>query len=201
MKYNVIIADPPWKFDDKLQMSDVKRGAEANYRGTLTVNDIANLDVKSVVDDWAVLALWVPSSMLADGLLTMKNWGFTQKTTFVWGKITKNEKIVIGMGRLFRGSHEIALIGVSGKVYKHLENKAQRTMSVEEFVDYESFDLAVNRRHSEKPPMLHEALEKMFPHAAKLELFARQVRDGWTCLGNEIDGSDIRDSLITVCST
>lgn len=28
-----------------------------------------------------------------------------------------------------------------------------------------------------------------------VELFARRQRSGWLCLGNEIDGLDIRDSL------
>ena len=31
---------------------------------------------------------------------------------------------------------------------------------------------------------------------AKLELFARERRDGWKCLGNEIDGSDIAVATI-----
>lgn len=33
--YRVIVADPPWSFGDRLQMSGVKRGAESNY-STLT---------------------------------------------------------------------------------------------------------------------------------------------------------------------
>ena len=31
MKFQVIIADPPYNFSDKLKHNDVKRGAEANY--------------------------------------------------------------------------------------------------------------------------------------------------------------------------
>jgi hypothetical protein len=51
MKFNVIIADPPWKFDDKLTMSSVKRGAESQYKGVLSVDDIVNIDVQSIVGD------------------------------------------------------------------------------------------------------------------------------------------------------
>ena len=29
----------------------------------------------------------------------------------------------------------------------------------------------------------------------RIELFAREDYEGWVCLGNEIDGRDIRDSL------
>ena len=29
-------------------------------------------------------------------------------------------------------------------------------------------------------------IENMFPNAIKLEMFARQTRDGWDCWGNEV---------------
>jgi N6-adenosine-specific RNA methylase IME4 len=36
----------------------------------------------------------------------------------------------------------------------------------------------------------------MFPNTEKLEMFARRIRPGWTCIGNEVcNGEDIRDSL------
>ena len=50
-------------------------------------------------------------------------------------------------------------------------------------------------RHSEKPAESHERIERLWPEAHKLELFARQKRPGWTALGDEITGRDIRDDL------
>ena len=35
----------------------------------------------------------------------------------------------------------------------------------------------------------------MYPKYDKLEMFARRQRDGWTCIGNEITGNDIRKDL------
>lgn len=29
----------------------------------------------------------------------------------------------------------------------------------------------------------------------RIELFAREQSNGWVCVGNEVDGMDIRDSL------
>lgn len=194
MKFNVIIADPPWKFDDKLTMSSDKRGTESQYKGVLSVDDIVNIDVKSIVGDWGVLALWVPSSMLSDGLRTMTSWGFRQTTTYVWGKTTKSGKIEFGMGRMFRGSHEIALIGTCGKPYANLENKSQRSLIVDEDLPPD-FELALNEMHSKKPQNLHNSFNLMFPDAKKLELFARRHTEGWTCTGNELDGLDVRESL------
>ena len=31
-----------------------------------------------------------------------------------------------------------------------------------------------------------EMFENMFPNATKLEMFARNARDGWDCWGNEV---------------
>lgn len=235
-KFDIVVADPAWTFKDNLQMSDVPRGALANY-DTMTISDIAQLDIPSICSpSGAVLCLWVPSSLLQEGLDVMKAWGFKHKQTYVWVKtknslfeeeyreIKKNlaasirfiterpfsagtlkshikdaavafagrvtildlqKVLAFGMGRLFRQTHEICLVGISSnQVYKKLRNKSQRSVSFGE-----------NLKHSAKPEHLQDSLELMFPKSQKIELFARRVRPGWTCLGNEIDGKDIRDAL------
>jgi len=164
-KFRVIVADCPWPFSDKLKHSDTKRGAAANY-DLMSISDIEALPIKSYChDDGAVLCLWVPSSLLQDGLDTMKAWGFSHKQTYVWVKTKKeplkevfsevfkvvrsfdffesfkeikdfilkqkypsmNDMLAFGMGRLFRQTHEICLIGTSNnKIYQQLKNKSQR---------------------------------------------------------------------------
>lgn len=236
-KFQVIVADPPWAFFDKLKMSDVARGAAANYN-TMTISDIKAMKVKEIADPTgAILALWVPSSLLQEGLDTMNAWGFKHKQTYIWVKtktdvfkkvktlISKDMKALIkvfglvndvstektrvkdflsgtihyvnsfdfnkdslafGMGRLFRQTHEICLIGTNNTgIYKSLKNKSQRSVSFGE-----------NLKHSAKPEHLQDSLEIMFPGTKMIELFARRSRAGWTCLGNEVcNGEDIRDSL------
>lgn len=54
MKFRVIVADPPWSFSDKLTMSDVARGADANYEGVLPLKDIMTLPVESWAEDAAL---------------------------------------------------------------------------------------------------------------------------------------------------
>jgi N6-adenosine-specific RNA methylase IME4 len=222
MKFSVIIADPPYRFKDELSMAKTKRGASANY-DTLSIEDLKNLNVKEICEDDAILVLWVPSTLLSDGLDIMKAWGFRQTQTHIWVKtkqdplksiqreITKafkapkpglvpfikdilskfnaNNLLAFGMGRLFRQTHELALIGVRGKIYNHLENKSQR-----------SVHFFPATKHSVKPELLQDMLEKMFPKTEcnKLELFARRQKRGWYCLGNEVlmsKGEDIRKSL------
>jgi mRNA (2'-O-methyladenosine-N6-)-methyltransferase len=210
-------------------MSDVKRGSASNY-DTMTVNDIKNLEVPSITADDAVLALWVPGSLLVEGLDVMKEWGFTPKQTHVWVKTKKepfkdilnvikriikhgiksldfpglcsvadkdtkdlyaslcmNGMLAFGMGRLFRQTHEICLIGTRGKPYQYLKDKAQRSVHFGPVI-----------KHSGKPEDLQDMLERMFPRVKKVELFARRDRKGWTCMGLECPstlGEDIRVSI------
>jgi N6-adenosine-specific RNA methylase IME4 len=229
-KFRVIVADPPWPFKDSLKMSDVKRGALANY-STMTMQQIRELPVEKVCNpEGAVLCLWVPGSLLQEGLDTMKAWGFKHKQTYVWVKTKKQpldffkkailkarkqpeivydkfaymriiksiaeacipvgkdllKTLAFGMGRLFRQTHEICLVGISNnQIYHQLENKSQRSVCFGE-----------NLSHSSKPEALQDSLEIMFPKARKLELFARRIRPGWTCLGNEVcNGEDMQVSL------
>jgi len=234
MKFSVITCDPPWRFSDQLKMSDVKRGSDANY-STLSTSQLKSLDVKSLADpNGCILALWVPSSLLQDGMDVMKAWGFQQKQTYIWVKSKQEpfndlfdtiKKLPIlqekeiskrtikntidsvrkecnlqlqnllqfGMGRLFRASHEIALIGINNSgIYDALQNRSQRSVA-----------FAPNEKHSKKPEDLQNSLEVMFPDAFKngkmIELFARRERKGWVCLGNEIgEKKDIVESLIAL---
>lgn len=195
MKYNVIVADPPWGFDDGLKKmkSNVKRSAVSQYQ-TMTTKKICELPVRDLADsEGCLLALWVPGSMILDGLDVMNAWGFKHKQIFVWVKLKKdyakendwNNSTRVGMGRLFRQSHEIALLGTSGKsVYRFLKDKSQRSVA---------FDL--NLGHSCKPVTLQHRLDKMFPDGKKIELFGRRPCVGWAVLGNTIDGLDIKESI------
>jgi N6-adenosine-specific RNA methylase IME4 len=194
----------------------------------MTIGNIKELPVKEISDPTgAILALWVPSSLLQEGLDTMKAWGFKHKQTYIWVKNKKdpisllrthavkfvklalklksfsnkdyldglnaafdmfnmNNLLAFGMGRLFRQTHEICLIGTNNNgIYKLLKNKSQRSISFGE-----------NLKHSAKPEHLQDSLEIMFPGTKMIELFARRSRAGWTCIGNEVcNGEDIRDSL------
>jgi N6-adenosine-specific RNA methylase IME4 len=205
-KFSAIVADCPWPFKDTLKMSDVPRGAAANY-DTMTISDIQSLPVKMACHpDGAVLCLWVPSSLLAEGLETMKAWGFNYKQTWIWVKIKNdpfaklkkqkkidwdkvdwNDFLSFGMGHLGRNVHEIVLVGTRGKIGKKLKNRSQRTVFFYK-----------NTKHSKKPELLQDKLELMFPNQNYLEIFGRRMRPNWTIIGNESPetlNEDIFDSL------
>lgn len=183
--FSVIVADPPWRFNDRLAMSTTRRGAEAHY-ATMSAEHVAGLCVSRVAAKDCLLALWTPSALLRDGLAVVEAWGFTPKTLTVWAKTRRDGTgLAFGMGWLFRGCCEIALIGTKGAPKPASRSERNVVMSPK-------------LRHSAKPEGLQDSLERMFPASQKLELFARRARPGWTCVGNECPptlGEDIRDSL------
>ena len=189
-KFGIVVADPPWAFNDKLKYpkDSVKRGAGDIYP-TLNINAIKALPVGEIVQENAILALWVPSAMLQFGMEVMESWGFTYKQLWVWGKTSKKDptRLAFGMGRLARNCHEPCLVGVKGKYTRFLKNHSQRNLFMHHSLP-----------HSQKPEGIQESLELMFPQWRKIELFARRQRPGWSCIGNEAPatmGKDIRLSF------
>lgn len=200
MKFNVIAADPAWKFKDALHnKDDVARSAEDNYK-VMNLEDIMGMDVCELSDDWCVLALWCPASMyFTHGHEVMTAWGFSYRQEWIWVKTGQGEyipeeapvpedpKLAFGMGRLARSCKEGVLIGIKGKVYNHLATHSERDVI-----------FSPDRGHSVKPEELQDKLDRMFPTGERLELFARRSRPGWICCGLECPdtlGEDIRTSI------
>ncbi len=99
----------------------------------------------------------------------MDAWGFTYKTHAVWDK----EKI--GQGYWFRGQHEDLLVGVKGEMKPPPE--VARISSI--FPESRT-------NHSAKPEAVYKWIENAFPALEKLEMYAREKREGWKSWGNEV---------------
>ena len=182
--YNVIAADPPWKFGDKLPGGG--RGAEKHY-DVMTAGAICHLQLPPIARD-AHLFLWRVSSMQQEALDVAKAWGFVVKSELVWLKRTKKGKEHFGMGRTVRLSHEVCLICTRGRGAGVLNHSQRSTFTTELGLDDDGggeFEGVVGR-HSRKPDEFYRIVEGLFvPDARRLELFAREDRPGWTVLGNQ----------------
>jgi len=164
MVYEVIYADPPWRYS--FSKSD-SRKIENQYP-TMTVKEICELKVPSAKD--SVLYLWTTAPKLIEGLQVMKAWGFTYKSQAIW------DKEVIGMGYWFRGQHEILLVGTKGNFSP--PPSELRKSSVFRFK---------RSLHSKKPDEIRNLITSWFPDKTKLEMFARTAPDGWNVWGNEVE--------------
>jgi len=178
--FHVIVADPPWKFGDKLP--GASRGAERNYK-TLSIEEIcAFVDPNDpMIAPDAVLFLWRVSSMVEEAYRVVRAWGFTPKTEIVWLKQTATGKPWFGMGRITRAAHETCIVATRGRP----KVKVRNVRSVQqEDMDSMTFNAAVGR-HSEKPAGLYEIVEALYD-GPYLELFARRSRECWTAYGDEL---------------
>lgn len=81
------------------------------------------------------------------------------------------------MGRWTMGNIEICLLGVKGKPKRITKNIKQLV-------------IAERKRHSEKPNIVRERIVELMGDLPRVELFAREKKDGWDVWGNEVE-SDI----------
>jgi N6-adenosine-specific RNA methylase IME4 len=142
----------------------------------MSLEDICALPVKELANPNAMLFLWCPSPLLPGGLEVMRAWGFDYVASAVW---TKKGGRRSHMGGVFRVHHELLLIGKRGKGLPKPKTGAMISSVIE----------APVTKHSAKPPVLHEVLEQLYPEFAneRLELFARQPREGWDTWGNQAE--------------
>lgn len=191
MKYDIIYADPPWKYNSRENhKTRFRGGADGHYR-LLSLQDIWKLDVESICSDNAIMFLWCTFPFLKEQLKTFEAWGFKYKTVgFTWIKTNiKNGKPFFGVGYYSKSNAEVCMLGTRGKVLK------PRNMTVSSVV------IEPRTKHSSKPAVVRDLISKMYPDLSKIELFARPpLMDGWRMLGDEIDGKNIRDALNEVAN-
>ncbi len=166
--FDLIYADPPWQLG-----SPDGQNAPENHYPTMSLEKIKAMPVP-VADD-AVLFLWAVASKLPEALQVMNAWGFQYKTCLAWVKDW------IGLGTWVRHRHELLLFGRRGN-YPPPEPEDRPDSVIE----------APRGRHSEKPTCVYELIERAYPLASKLELFARGTpRTGWKIWGNEAELPDV----------
>ena len=167
-KYQIIYADPPWRYDFSKDNADK---IEVHYP-TMELKDIEELVYVLPIAPDAVLYLWATAPKLLEALSVMRAWGFTYKTQAMW------DKGWVGMGYWFRGQHELLLVGVKGKVSPPLPPLRESSVYKEK-----------KGKQSKKASYFRDLITRQFPTATKLELFAREKTEGWDVFGNEVEGS------------
>lgn len=167
--YKCILADPPW---NERGGGKSTRGAQRHYP-LLKTRDI--IQVMQTAPIWrpdpegCLLWLWATSNFLPDALEVMSALRFKYITSLVWVKTGAP-----GLGQRTRQRHELLLLGRMGKV--PVPAPPNRPDSVLE---------APRTRHSEKPALSYELIEKAC-EGPRAELFCRRPRQGWDVWGNEL---------------
>jgi len=167
--FGLIMADPPWDFRTYSQAGQ-KKGAASHY-DVMSLAAIKALPVGHLAGKDCVLWLWATHPMLPQQIEVVAAWGFRFVTSGVWVKRTINGKLNFGTGYRLRCSSEPFLIATNGN-----PATARNVRTVIE---------GPIREHSRKPEEAFAAAEALVGDVAKLELFSRQSRPGWSTWGDE----------------
>ena len=178
-KYQVIVVDPPWA------LKKVTHRARPNQVGldypTMPLEDIGRLSIGDLADDNSWCFLWAIQKYLYDSKRILEGWGFNLLLTMVWEKTYGKSAGMPLYG--FRWNGEFILVGYKKKP----EMWPKRPLIPAVFS-------AENIRHSQKPDRFYKMVEPLGEN--RIDIFARQKREGWDVWGNEVDCNiDIKNIL------
>jgi N6-adenosine-specific RNA methylase IME4 len=172
MNYQIIYADPPWKYQDK----GCNGNCEAHYK-TMSIQDLEFMGdfVKDLSNENCVLFLWTTYPMLKEALRVIEAWGFKYKSiAFQWIKLNKkNGKPFYGLGRWTRGNTEPCLLATKGKPQRISKSVFQL---IQEPI----------AEHSKKPNIVRDKIVELMGNLPRIELFARERERGWDAWGDEV---------------
>lgn len=173
--YGLICADPPWK-----QSKGGKKSVRPNSSGEELDYPVCSLDeikkhLKAGTDlcpGDSILFLWTIDKYLFEAQEIAENLGYKLHARMIWNKVT-------GIPAAFtvRYGHEYLLYMYRGKLTPVAKDQRGKIHTV--------FTEQVTR-HSQKPEISYEIIEKLYPNLDKLEMYARRERAGWDCWGNEV---------------
>ena len=174
-KYNIIYADPPWKYNARTNTKTKFGGGAENKYETMTKEEIWNLPINTIADKNCYLFLWVTFPKLLMGIKTIEEWGFVYKTLgFSYIKTNKtNNKPFFGVGYYTKSNCEVCLLATKGKV-KPVSNYVSSVV------------IEPRYKHSKKPNSIRNKIVQLCGDLPRIELFARQRTDGWDVWGDEV---------------
>jgi N6-adenosine-specific RNA methylase IME4 len=182
--FEIIYADPPWTF--RTWSAKGKGRSPERHYDCMSLADVRALAVPDIAAENCTLFLWATDPLLPEALKLIEAWGFTYRTVaFHWAKLNKSttglfftaRDFFTGMGYWTRANPELCLLATRGKPQRV-------SMSVRRLV------IEPRREHSRKPDEVADRIVSLMGDVPRVELFARQSRDGWETWGDEADKFD-----------
>lgn len=180
MKYQVIVSDPPWQVKKGgLRKVRPNQGRDLDYP-TLSILDIENTQADFAYnkgDKNHVLFCWTTDKYLHQTEVMLHRIGYKLHARMIWDKQN-------GVAPAFtvRYGHEFLLYCYFGKLLPVAKEARGKVLTV--FSEQA-------RRHSQKPEISYQIIERLYPEANKLEMYARYKRDGWDGWGDQYPNQDL----------
>jgi N6-adenosine-specific RNA methylase IME4 len=173
-RYDILYSDPPWpQMKGNIRKSRPNQQKELDYK-TCSIPQIKSIHEQgiSICSKNHNIFMWTIDKYLHEAEHMAYELGYDLHARFIWDKEN-------GVAPAFtvRFAHEYLLwFYRKGNMLKPCEAARGR---------YTTVIREKSTKHSQKPIFVYEMIEQMFPEANKLELFARNRRNGWDCWGNE----------------
>ena len=176
-KYQIIYADPPWQQSKggKKNVRPKSSGEKLDYP-VISLDEIKRILFETMIkygDTPHCFFVWTIDKYLHETESMMKDMGYELHARMIWNKVTG-----IPCAFTIRFGHEYLLWFYKKPMMKIAEAERGKIHSV--------FTEQV-KRHSQKPEIAYQIIERMYPTQNKLELFARNKRQGWDIWGNELE--------------
>lgn len=174
-KYGLILTDPPWR-----QSKGGKKSVRPNSSGEALDYPVISLDeirqlqymAKLKSENNHICFMWTIDKYLHESEKMMLSLGYKLHARMIWNKVTG-----IPAAFTIRYGHEYLLYFYCGKFTPVALAERGKIHSV--------FTEQV-KKHSEKPEISYQIIERLYPELVKLEMFAREQRVGWDCFGNQV---------------
>lgn len=165
--YRSVVIDPPWNMEKIGRKERPDQGKYLDYP-TMDVDDIMELPVNDLAaESGAHIYLWTTQKYLPKAIECLEEWGARYECTMTWVKPT-------GVAPFsWQYNTELVLFARFGDGLELEKNGLQL-----------SFEAPVTE-HSEKPDVFFERVRKASP-GPRLEMFAREGRDGFDVWGDEV---------------
>ena len=174
--YDLILADPPWR-----QTKGGKKNVRPDSSGTELDYPVCSMEeikehlrqaTSLAAGDNVILFLWTIDKYLFEAQQMAESLGYRLHARMIWNKVT-------GIPAAFtvRYGHEYLLYMYKGKLIPVAKEERGKIHTV--------FTEKVHR-HSQKPEISYEIIERLYPNLKKLEMYARRERPEWDAFGNEV---------------
>lgn len=174
--FDVILADPPWAYYGQQD----KWTAAAKFYATAPDAAIASLPVPDLLAPRGLLFLWATSPRLDAALDCLRSWGLCYRgIAFVWVKTRADGRPIGAQGirpSIVKPTVELVLAASRVRRGRPMPLADEAVAQVV---------MAPRRDHSRKPDEVAARIERLYPDARRLELFARTTRPGWEAWGDE----------------
>jgi N6-adenosine-specific RNA methylase IME4 len=176
-RYDIVYVDPPWYYYG----SAVKDAAAGKHYPLMSLEELAAIDVRSMLNKRAAVFMWATCPRLNFAFTLFDAWGLHYRgVAYVWVKINRRGEIIAGQGvppTFTKPTSELLLVATTNTTGRPFPicNLAQRQVVLEP-----------RGAHSEKPAIFRTLIEELCGPRPRIELFARTQAKGWDVWGAEL---------------